>query len=150
MIQMQGPADQPELNPIVQVLDEQGRAVDVPLHDDAEPPDERAGDGVWSGIALGMTGKTFTVRLPAGPDTWMSGAFTVSDPWRPIVRFRPAPGGSLVSFEPMADPDCGGSARRDPWLPGTRRASDAPSRIWLFLASLGLVLAAALGARRLR
>lgn len=150
VIQMQGPADQPELRPIVQVVDASGAVAEVPLHDDAEPPDDRAGDGVWSGIAMGLTGSTFTVRLPSGPETWMAGSFTVSDPWRPVVRFRPAPGGALVSFEPVALPGQGEGQREDPWLPGTQRASEAPSKLWLLLAALGLLGGTAVIARRLR
>lgn len=149
VIQLQGPADQPDLRPFVQVVDAAGTTVDVPLRDDGEPPDDRAGDAIWSGMAMGLSGSTYTVRLPAGPDSYMSGSFTVSDPWRPVVRFRPAPGGALVGFEPVAQPGEAEGQRRDPWAPGTQRASDAPGVLWLLLAGLGLLLGTAVTARRL-
>ncbi len=141
VVQMQGPADQPELKPIVQVVDAAGTVAEVPLHDDAQPPDDEAGDGVWSGIAMGLTGTDYTVRLPSGPDSWMEGRFTVADPWRPIVRFRPAPGGALVSFEPVAQgASSSASLRSNPWQPTTRPASEAPSRWWGLLGAGVLVL----------
>ena len=131
IVQMQGPADQPDLAPIVQVIDSHGVMVEVPLKDDGQRPDDRKGDGIWSGLAPGVTGERFTVRLPAGPDLWMSGEFTVADPYKPTVRVRPAPGMQLISFEPQAAP---GEPDRpaDPWAPAeAQAASQRPGAWWL-------------------